>query len=103
MFVLPNMLNTCFLLDDICLAGLDVDAMACMLTQGDGWILNGRTGCVRFATHPRTWRMSSIYCLVAQLTVMLDKNLFQQAFSVSDFFTNSEPNAWWFSQSVFFT
>ena len=49
--------------------------MVCMLTQGDGWILNGRTGCVRFATHLRTWRMSSISCLVDQLTVMLDKSM----------------------------
>ena len=30
---------------------LDVGAMVCMLTQGDGWILQGRTGCVRCATH----------------------------------------------------
>ena len=39
--------------------------------------------------------MSSISCLVAQLTVMLEKyaSLFQQGFSVSDFLTNSEPNA----------
>ena len=39
--------------------------------------------------------MSSISCLVAQLTVKLDKSMpvFQQAFSVSNFFTNSEPNA----------
>ena len=44
--------------------------------------------------------MSSISCLVAQLTVMLDKSMpvffmknDQQAFTVSDFFTNSEPNA----------
>ena len=47
-------------------------AVVCMMTQGDGWILKGRTGCVRFATHLRMWRMSSISCLVAQLTVMLD-------------------------------
>ena len=34
-------------------------------------------------------------CLVAQLTAMLDKSagLHQQAFSVSDFFAHSEPNA----------
>ena len=69
-----GMLSTCFLSDVLliegCLAGLDVDAMVCILTQGDGWILKGRTGCVRFATHLRTSRMSSISCLVAQLTVM---------------------------------
>ena len=77
------MLSTCLLSDvsqiDGCLAGLDVGAMVCMLTQGGGWILKGRTGCVRFATHLRTctstWRMSSISCLVAQLTVMLDKSM----------------------------
>ena len=33
-----------------CLAKLNVGAMVCMLTQGDGWILKGRTGCVRCAT-----------------------------------------------------
>ena len=37
------MLSTCLLSDvsqiEGCLAGLDVDAMVCMLTQGDGWIL----------------------------------------------------------------
>ena len=39
--------------------------------------------------------MSSISCLVAQVTVMLDKYAcrFLQAFSVSDFSTDSEPNA----------
>ena len=36
--------------------------------------------------------MSSISCLVAQLTVMLGQS-FQQAFSVLAFLTNSEPNA----------
>ena len=52
-----DMLSTCLLADvsqiEGCLAGLDVDAihMVCMLTQGDGWMLKGRTGCVRFATH----------------------------------------------------
>ena len=72
--------------------------MVCMVTKDDGWILKGRTGCVRYATHVKTWRMSSISSLVAQLTVMLDKKYdsllnLQQAFSVSDFFTNFEPNA----------
>ena len=96
-----DMLSTCLLSDvfqiEGCLAGLDVGAMVCMLTQGDGWILKGRTGCVRCATHLGTWKMSSISCLVAQLTVMAFRqkhaSLFQQAFTVSDFFTNSEPNA----------
>ena len=42
--------------------------------------------------------MSSISCVVAQLTLILDKfckyaSLFQQAFCVSDFFTSCEPNA----------
>ena len=36
-----------------CSAGLNVDAMFCMLTQGDGWTLKGGTGCVRYATHLR--------------------------------------------------
>ena len=74
-----DMLSTCLLSDvfqiEGCLAGLDVGAMVCMLTQGDGWILKGRTGCVRCATHLGTWKMSSISCLVAQLTVMLDKSM----------------------------
>ena len=69
------MLSTCLLSDvfqiEGCLAGLDVDATVCMCTQGDGWIPKGRIGCVRFATHLRTWRMNSISCLVAQLIVML--------------------------------
>ena len=67
---------SCFQIEG-CLAGLDVGAMVCMLTQGDGWILKGRTGCVRCATHLGTWKMSSISCLVAQLTVMLDKKACQ--------------------------
>ena len=55
------------------------NAVVCMLTHGSGpcvrySILKGRTGCVRFATHLRTWRMSSISCLVAQLTVMSDQS-----------------------------
>ena len=92
------MLSTCLLSDVSQIEGspasLDLDAMVCMLTQGDGWILKARTGCVRFATHLRTWRISSISCLVAQLTVMCDKfckyaSLFQQAFCVRLF----EPNA----------
>ena len=45
------------------------------VTQGDGWILKGRTGCVRCTTHLGTWKMSSISCLVAQLTVILDKRM----------------------------
>ena len=52
-----------------------MNAMVCMLTQGNGWIIEGRTGCVRFATHLRTWRMSSISCLVAQLRLMLEKSM----------------------------
>ena len=75
----PEYRYTCLLSDvfqiEGCLAGLDVGAMVCMLTQGDGWILKGRTGCVRCATHLGTWKMSSISCLVAQLTVMLDKSM----------------------------
>ena len=39
------------------------------------WENTGRTGCVRFATHLRTCRMSSISCLVAQFTVMLKKSM----------------------------
>ena len=74
-----DMLSTCLLSDvfqiEGCLAGLDMGAMVCMLTQGNGWILKGRAGCVRFATHLRTWKMSSISCSVAQLTVMLDKSM----------------------------
>ena len=74
-----DMLSTCLLSDVLqiegCLAGLDVGAMVCMLTQGHGWILKGRTGCVRCATHLGTWKMSSISCLVAQLTVILDKSM----------------------------
>ena len=75
------MLSTCLLSDVLqiegCLAGLDVDATACMWTQGNGctWIPKGRIGCVRFATHLRTWRMKIISCLVAQLTVILDKSM----------------------------
>ena len=73
------MLSTCILSGvfqmEGCLADLDVDAMVCMLTQGDGWRLKVKTGCVRFATHLRTLRMSSISCLVAQLAVMLDKSM----------------------------
>ena len=44
-FDAPNvdMLSTCLLSDvfrtEGCLAGLNVGAMVCMLTQGDGWIL----------------------------------------------------------------
>ena len=70
--------------------------MVCMLTQGDGWILKGRTGCVRCATHIGTWKMSSISCLVAQLTVMLDESMpvfFSRPLLSQTFFTNSEPNA----------
>ena len=83
-----------FLQIEGCLAGFDVDAMVCMLTQSNGWILKGNTGCVRFATHLRMWRMSSISCIVAQLIVMLDKSM-PVFFSrpVSEIFTSSEPNA----------
>ena len=91
------MLSTCLLSDvfqiEGCSADLDVDATVCMWTQGDGWIPKGRIGCVRFATHLRTWRINSFSCLVAQLIRQKFASLFQQAFSVSDFFTNSEPNA----------
>ena len=88
-----------------CLAGLDVGAMVCMLPQGDGWILKGRTGCVRCATHLGTWKMSSISCLVAQLTVMLDKSmpvffsrpLLSQTFSL----TLNQMHVVVFSESVF--
>jgi hypothetical protein len=50
-----NMLSI-FLLSNVfpiggCLAGSDVAVMVYMLTQGVGWALRGRTGCVRFATH----------------------------------------------------
>ena len=88
-----------------CLAGLDVGAMVCMLTQGDGWILKDRTGCVRCATHLGTWKMSSISCLVAQLTVMLDKSmpvffsrpLLSQTFTL----TLNQMHVVVFSESVF--
>ena len=79
-----------------CLAGLDVDAMVCMLTQGDGWTLIGRTGCIRCATHDDAswmWRTNSTSCLIAQLMITKYDSIFQQALSVSDIFTNSEPNA----------
>ena len=73
---------------------------SCMLTQGDGWILKGRTCYVKFDAHVRTWRMSSISCLVAQLTVnqMLEKSMpvfFSRPFlfQTVKLFTNSEPNA----------
>ena len=70
------MLSTCLLSDaSLCLAGLNVDATVCMSAQGVGWILQGRTGCVNFATRLRTWRISSISYVVAQLTVMLDKSM----------------------------
>ena len=105
-----NMLNTCLLSDvsqiEGCLAGFDADAMVCMLTQGDGWILNGRTGCVRFATHLRTWRMSSISCLVAQLTVMLDKSMpgfFNMPFLFHTFSLTLKQILVVFSQRVSFT
>ena len=68
-----DMLSTSLLSDvfqiEGCLTGLDVGAMVCMLTQGNGWTLKGRTGCVR------TWKMNSISCLVAQLTVTLDNSM----------------------------
>ena len=104
-----DMLSTCLLSDvfqiEGCLAGLDVGAMVCMLTQGNGWILKGRTGCVRCATHLGTWKMSSISCLVAQLTVMLDKSmpvffsrpLLSQTFSL----TLNQMHVVVFSESVF--
>ena len=75
------------------------------LTQGDGWILNGRTGCVRFATHLRTWKMSSIYCAVAQFTVMLDNNMpifFSRPFLFQTFsLTLNQVHVVVFSESVF--
>ena len=60
-------------------------------------------GCVKFATHLTTWRLSSISCIVAQLTVMLDTSTLlqldtvleqkyaclSQQYAFSDFFTNS--------------
>ena len=94
-------MSTCLLSDvfrtEGCLAGLDIYRCGCHGLHVDTgrWVDTKRTGCVRFATHLRTWRMSSISCLVAQFTVMSDESmpsLFQQAFSkFSD--TNSEPNA----------
>ena len=76
-----------------------------MLTQGDGWILKGRIGCVRCATHLGTWKMSSISCLVAQLTVMSYKSmpvffsrpLLSQTFSL----TLNQMHVVVFSESVF--
>ena len=35
----------------------------------------GRTGCVRFAIHLRTWRTSTISCLIAQLMVTLGRDM----------------------------
>ena len=94
------MLSTCLLSDgseiEVCFAGLDMNAMVCILIRGHGWILKGRTGCIRFATHLRTWRMSSISCLVAQLPVILDKSMpafFSRPFLSQIFFLNSKPNA----------
>ena len=103
------MLSTCLLSDAFqiegCLAALDVDAMVCMWTQGNGWKLKGRIGCVRFATHLKTWRMNSISCLVAQLTVMLDKSMpvyFSRPFLFQTFSpTLNQMHVVVFSKSVF--
>ena len=91
-----------------CLPGLDVGTMVCMLTQGDGWILKGRTGCVRCATHLRTWKLSSIFSCPAYSDVrQKHASLFQQAFSVSDLFTKllgqtlNQMHVVFFSESVF--
>ena len=68
------MLSTCPLSDVLqvegCLADSDVDAMVCMWTQDDGWILQREEAVSGVATHQSIWRMRSISCLVAQLTVM---------------------------------
>ena len=104
-----SMLSTCLLSDvfqiEGCSAGLDVDATVCMWTQGDGWIPKGRIGCVRFATHLRTWRMNSISCLVAQLTVILDKSMpvfFSRPFLFQTFSpTLNQMHVVVFSKSVF--
>ena len=59
----------------------------------------------RFATHLRTWKMSSISCLVAQLTVMLDKSMpvfFSRPFLSQTFsLTLNQMHVMVFSESVF--
>ena len=48
---------------------LDVDATVCMLTQSNEWTPKGWTCCVRYASHLRMQRTSTISCLIAQLIV----------------------------------
>ena len=73
------MLSTCLLSDvsqqEGCLAGLDVDAMVCILTQDEQHFL---FSCPAYSDVRQKYA-----------------SLFQQAFYVSDFYTNykSEPNA----------
>ena len=78
--------------------------MVCVLTQGDGWILNVRTGCVKFHSpkdveHEQHFLFS---CPAYSDARQKYTNLFQQTFSVSDSFTDPEPNACDDFQRVFF-
>ncbi|KAL3160683.1 hypothetical protein ABBQ32_010594 [Trebouxia sp. C0010 RCD-2024] len=49
--------------------------MACMLRQGVGWALIGKTGCVRSVTGIKMWRMSSTSFSIAQLTATLGESM----------------------------
>ena len=101
------MLSTCLPSDvfqiEGCLAGLDVGAMVCMLTEGDAWMLKGRTGCARFASSKDVEdEQHFLFSYPAYRDVRLTyASLLQQAFSVSDFFTNSDPNACGFLRKCF--
>ena len=70
-------------------------AMVCMLTQGDGWILKGRTGCVvcHSSRDVEDEQHFLFHCPAYSDVKQKHASLFRQAFTVSDFFINSEPNA----------
>ncbi len=77
-----------------CLAGLDVAAMACMLRQGVGWVLIGKTGCVRFVTNQdvEDEQHFLFHCPAYSDIRRKYATMFQQAFTAPDLITKSEPN-----------
>ena len=92
------------LLNSRLLSRFSVNAMVCMLTQGNGQALIERISCVRCATH--LWQVEDelqLYCPAYSDIRIKYASPFQHAFNFSDLVVNSESKCMCcFSQGVCF-